>query len=226
MRRSIRAGLVLDGDIIVPADGDAVTMRRRLSRDGMLIVVLDGKGGVEIDGIGLPLDEDYASFVAEAKADVVDALVKLRKGPQDDPDAIKEAARLAARRAAQRWSGKKPQTRVIALGEHQREAAVKLTSIIAIYALFWVMSAFLLLPFGVRTADEAGVEKVPGQADSAPINFRPGKFALRATLLAAVLCALFVANYFKGWITVDDINILRHTARLRTNRSAQVSRRA
>ncbi|KLI63962.1 ribonuclease J [Aurantiacibacter marinus] len=109
--------LVLDGDIIVPADGDAVTMRRRLSRDGMLIVVLDGEGGVEIEGVGLPLDEDYPSFVAEAKADVVDALLKLRKGRKDDPDAIKEAARLAARRAAQRWSGKKPQTRVIALGE-------------------------------------------------------------------------------------------------------------
>ena len=109
--------LVLDGDIIVPADGDAVTMRRRLSRDGILIVVLDGQGGVQIEGVGLPLDEDYAGFVAEAQADVVDALVKLRKGRKDDPDAIKETARLAARRAAQRWSGKKPQTRVIVLGE-------------------------------------------------------------------------------------------------------------
>ncbi len=84
---------------------------------------------------------------------------------------------------------------------------MKLTSIIAIYALFWVMSAFLLLPFGVRTADEAGVEKVPGQADSAPANFRPGRIVLRATILAAVLCALYIANYLQGWITVDDINI-------------------
>jgi len=84
---------------------------------------------------------------------------------------------------------------------------VKLTSIIAIYALFWVMSAFLLLPFGVRTADEAGVRKVPGQADSAPVDFRAGKVAMRATILAAVLCALYIANYFQGWITVDDINI-------------------
>ncbi|WP_340587599.1 DUF1467 family protein [Erythrobacter alti] len=84
---------------------------------------------------------------------------------------------------------------------------MKLTSIIAIYALFWVMSAFLLLPFGVRTADEAGVEKVPGQADSAPVNFRPGKLALRASVIAAVLCGLYIANYMQGWITVDDINI-------------------
>ena len=58
---------------------------------------------------------------------------------------------------------------------------MQVTSILAIYFLFWVMSAFVMLPFGVRTADEAGVEKVPGQADSAPVNFRPGRLALRAT---------------------------------------------
>lgn len=84
---------------------------------------------------------------------------------------------------------------------------MKLTSIIAIYALFWVMSAFLLLPVGVRTADEEGVEKVPGQADSAPVNFKPGKIAFRATIMATVFCALYIANYMQGWVTVDDINI-------------------
>ena len=83
---------------------------------------------------------------------------------------------------------------------------MKITSIIAIYFLFWVMSAFLLLPFGVRTADEAGVAKVPGQADSAPVNFRPGRLAIRATVIAAVLCGLYIANYEAGWITIDDIN--------------------
>ncbi|MGC1269203.1 MAG: DUF1467 family protein [Croceibacterium sp.] len=81
------------------------------------------------------------------------------------------------------------------------------TSIIAIYALFWVMSAFLLLPFGVQTHDEAGIEKVPGQADSAPANFRPGRVALRATVLAAVLCGLYVANYVNGWVLPEDIDI-------------------
>jgi predicted secreted protein len=83
---------------------------------------------------------------------------------------------------------------------------VKITSIIAIYFLLWVMSAFLLLPFGVKTADEAGIEKVPGQADSAPANFRPGRLAIRATVMAALFCALYVANYEAGWVTVEDIN--------------------
>lgn len=85
---------------------------------------------------------------------------------------------------------------------------MQITSIAAIYFLFWVMSAFVMLPFGVRTADEAGEAKVPGQADSAPVNFRPGRVALRATIIAALFTGLFVANYQYGWVTVADIDIL------------------
>ncbi|AKH41674.1 ribonuclease J [Altererythrobacter atlanticus] len=105
--------LVLDGDIIVPADGEAITMRRRLARDGMLIVILDRQGKARIEGIGLPLDEDYAAFIEEAQDDVASAIAKLKGAARRDRDTVREAARLAARRAAQRWSGKKPQTRVI-----------------------------------------------------------------------------------------------------------------
>ncbi|MEQ1497179.1 MAG: ribonuclease J [Novosphingobium sp.] len=114
----VRAGrLVLDGDIITPADGEAIVMRRRLAQNGIVIVVLDGKGKVHVEGIGLPLDEDYEDFVSEAQQDVAAALAKLKGGQRHDRDVVIEAARLAARRAAQRWSGKKPQVRVI-LPEH------------------------------------------------------------------------------------------------------------
>lgn len=85
---------------------------------------------------------------------------------------------------------------------------MQITSIIAIYFLFWVMTAFMMLPFGVQTADEAGVAKVPGQAESAPVNFRPGRLARRATVLSAVFTALFVLNYNYGWVTVEDIDFL------------------
>ena len=87
------------------------------------------------------------------------------------------------------------------------------TSIIAIYALFWVMSAFLLLPFGVKTADELGVEKIPGQADSAPANFKPGRVAARATILSIVLTTLWVLNWEYQWVTVDMIDLLGQTNR-------------
>ena len=79
------------------------------------------------------------------------------------------------------------------------------TSILAIYALAWVSSAFVLLPFGMRTHDEAGLPKIAGQADSAPANFRPGRLALRATVLSAALTFLYVANYGAGWITAEDL---------------------
>ncbi len=105
--------LVLDGDIIVPADGEAIVMRRRLAREGILIVALDEQRRPQVHGYGLPLDEDYPEFVAEAENDVVAALRRLKGAKARDRDEVIEAARLAARRAAQRWSGKKPQTRVI-----------------------------------------------------------------------------------------------------------------
>ena len=81
------------------------------------------------------------------------------------------------------------------------------TSIIAIYVLFWVGMAFVMLPFGVRTHDEMGVPKVPGQADSAPANFRPRRIIIRASIGAALLTALYVANYVNGWIEADDLNV-------------------
>jgi predicted secreted protein len=82
------------------------------------------------------------------------------------------------------------------------------TSIVAIYLLFWVMSAFLVMPFGIRTHEEAGEALVPGQAGSAPANFRPRRVALRATVLSAVLFGLFYANLHYGWVTLDDVSVI------------------
>lgn len=82
------------------------------------------------------------------------------------------------------------------------------TSIIAIYALFWVLSAFVILPIGVRSYEELGLEKVPGQADGAPGNFRPGVILLRTTLLSAALFGLFYANYVYGWIDRHSFDFL------------------
>ena len=110
----VKAGrLVLDGDLIIPADGEAIAMRRRIMREGVLIVALDGDLNPRIDSLGLPLDEDYDDFVAEARRDITAAIGKLRGGDRRDEASVHEAARLAARRAAQRWSGKRPQVRVI-----------------------------------------------------------------------------------------------------------------
>jgi predicted secreted protein len=76
----------------------------------------------------------------------------------------------------------------------------------AIYFLFLVASAFILLPFGVQTDEEAGNARVPGQADSAPHRFDLKRHLLRAALMALVLFALYYANWHFGWIGVEDLD--------------------
>lgn len=83
------------------------------------------------------------------------------------------------------------------------------TSIVAIYFLMLVGSAFILLPFGVKTDEEVGNELVSGQAESAPHGFDLKKHLLRAAILAAILTALFDLNYIYGWITTDDLDLYR-----------------
>ena len=58
--------------------------------------------------------------------------------------------------------------------------AMAFTSIVAIYFLFFAFSAFVLLPFGVQTDEEAGTPKVPGQAESAPHRFDLKRHLLKA----------------------------------------------
>lgn len=76
---------------------------------------------------------------------------------------------------------------------------------IATYLLFWAISGFLVLPFGVRTSREAGEHQVPGEADSAPANPMMRQKLLWTTIIATLLFALFYANFVHGWILLSDI---------------------
>jgi len=80
-------------------------------------------------------------------------------------------------------------------------------SALAIYALIWVISAFVVMPFGMRTSDEDGAPRVPGQADSAPARVEFGKLALRITIVAAVVFGMFYANYVNGWVTTRAFSV-------------------
>ena len=83
---------------------------------------------------------------------------------------------------------------------------MKLTSILAIYLLFFAGSAFILLPFGVSTTEEVGGEKIPGQAESAPHRFDVRRHFAKAAILAAILFAIYYANWTFGWVTPDDLD--------------------
>jgi len=86
---------------------------------------------------------------------------------------------------------------------------MKFTSIVAIYILFFAFAAFALLPFGVKTDEEAGTPKVPGQADSAPHQFDLNRHLLKAALVAALLFGIYYVNWAYGWITLDDVDFYR-----------------
>lgn len=81
------------------------------------------------------------------------------------------------------------------------------TSIVAIYSLFWVLSAFIVLPFGLRTPDEDNATVQRGHADSAPVNFNPRLIARRATIVSLLLFALYYLNYVNGWIVASDLDV-------------------
>ena len=77
---------------------------------------------------------------------------------------------------------------------------------LAIYFLFFVGVAFLLLPFGVKTDEEVGAPRVPGQAESAPHRFDLRRHLLRSALIAVAVFALYYLNYVNGWITAEDLD--------------------
>jgi ribonuclease J len=101
--------LVLDGDIILPADGATIGERRRLGSSGLISVSVpvgrDGKlaGTPLVRPFGVPVEEDREDFIADA----TDAALHAFK-PGPDADKVREGVRLAVRRCATLWTGKKP----------------------------------------------------------------------------------------------------------------------
>jgi ribonuclease J len=101
--------LVLDGDIILPADGATMNERRRIATIGVISVAVPvderGKlaGDVELGLWGVPVEEDRDAFLAEACK--VAAKAANTSGPEEK---VREAIRLAVRRCATDWTGKKP----------------------------------------------------------------------------------------------------------------------
>jgi ribonuclease J len=101
--------LVLDGDVILPADGATLNERRKIAINGLLTVALpvdpDGKlaGKALVRPFGVPVEEDREDFLADA----ADAAEKAYE-PTREVEKVREAVRLAVRRCATLWTGKKP----------------------------------------------------------------------------------------------------------------------
>ncbi|MCJ7422165.1 ribonuclease J [Sphingomicrobium astaxanthinifaciens] len=113
----VRTGrLVLDGDVILPADGETMNKRRKLAFNGVIAVALglDAKGGLrgtpEVRALGVPVEADAEDFLA----DLADSAMKAF-APGRDMDKALEKVRIAVRRCAFAWTGKKPIVEVMAV---------------------------------------------------------------------------------------------------------------
>ena len=108
--------LVLDGDVILPADGTTINERRRMAFGGVIAVsiALDRRGALIgeplVRPLGVPVEEDRADFIRDA-ADMAARAVE----PRMDEERLREAVRLAVRRCATAWTGKKPLVEVMVL---------------------------------------------------------------------------------------------------------------
>ncbi len=106
-----RAGrLIVDGDIIVAADGATMNERRRIMVNGQISVALaiDKGGRISGDPVmqtqGVPIEDERDEFIDEA----VDAAKKATRKFNGDIGKLREDVRLAVRRTAREWTGKKP----------------------------------------------------------------------------------------------------------------------
>jgi ribonuclease J len=101
--------LILDGDVILAADGSTMNERRRIASSGVVSVALAldraGRvaGDVQLALEGIPVEEDREAFLEAACGAAATAA---RKGGEEAK--IREAVRLAVRRCATDWTGKKP----------------------------------------------------------------------------------------------------------------------
>jgi ribonuclease J len=108
--------LVLDGDVILPADGSTLNERRRIGYGGLITVAIPVGENGELAGkplvrpFGVPVEEDRDDFIADA----TDAATRAFS-PRGDEEKVREAVRLAVRRCATLWTGKKPLVEVMLL---------------------------------------------------------------------------------------------------------------
>ncbi len=107
--------LVLDGDVIIAADGKTLNERRKIGYNGSISVAvgLDDKGKMMgqpmLRLLGVPLEEDEEDFLDE----MYETIMKKFKKPVGDIDRFSEELRLLVRRSATEWTGKKPVVSVL-----------------------------------------------------------------------------------------------------------------
>ncbi|MEQ9144661.1 MAG: DUF1467 family protein [Parvibaculaceae bacterium] len=84
---------------------------------------------------------------------------------------------------------------------------MSLAAALAIYAIIWWLTLFVVLPFGVKTHEEAGSVDA-GTAPSAPVRPQIVRKALITTVLSAVIFATVYWSITLSGMGLDDIPFL------------------
>ncbi len=109
--------LILDGDVILTADGTTMSQRRKIAANGVISVAVAVNrnerpvGTPEVALEGIPVEEDRDAFLAEVR----DAAAGAAGAGAANDDKLRESIRLAVRRCATDWTGKKPVVDVLLL---------------------------------------------------------------------------------------------------------------
>ncbi len=107
--------LVLDGDVILPADGATINARRKMAHSGLMLVtlVVDKRGGLaaaaRVIARGVPVEEEETKFLERCAEAAETAFAKV--GPKD-MRRLQDEVKVAVRRVSRQWTGKKPPTEV------------------------------------------------------------------------------------------------------------------
>ena len=78
----------------------------------------------------------------------------------------------------------------------------------AIYFVIWWIVLFAMLPFGVRTSEEAGEKASPGTAESAPHRPKLLPKMIATTVVASIVFVGVYAIVVHHVITLDEIPFL------------------
>ena len=115
--------LFVDGGMLVPEAGEALRERRHAAHNGVLVVsfAIDGKGrqasDIEVRGLGLPGDADYA--LEDALDDLADrakqALREMNPAERNDEEAVEAAIARALKKASQRIWDRRPIVETVVL---------------------------------------------------------------------------------------------------------------
>src|SRR3546814_4306212 len=86
---------------------------------------------------------------------------------------------------------------------------MKWTSALAIYILLWIFSAFFVLPFHGRRAEDDEVPLVRGQDPGAPARIQPRRILLQMTIVSAVVFLAFAFAYRRSEEQTSELQSIK-----------------